>query len=103
MTYRSLSALRRGDRFGRARDAGRFDAFVAFFVFIFNRLAVAQGFEAFAVDYRVMNEHVFRRVVHRNEPEALLIVEPLNFTCGHRRNQPFRKTCSRGDTPEADR
>ena len=45
--------------------------------------AFGQRLEAGAVDGGMVDEEILTGLVGRNEPEALLLVEPLNGTCGH--------------------
>src|SRR4051812_5658058 len=45
--------------------------------------ALVQRLEAAALDRAVMNEHVLAGVIRRDEPEALVAVEPLHCSRGH--------------------
>src|SRR4051795_11138529 len=46
--------------------------------------ALGQRLEAAALDRLVMDEQVLAGLVRRDEAEALLVVEPLHGSCGHR-------------------
>src|SRR5207302_9393276 len=45
--------------------------------------AVIERLEAAALNSAVVNENVLARVIGRDEPEALVVAEPLNGSCCH--------------------
>src|SRR5258706_923879 len=47
-------------------------------------LSLGEALEPRHADRRVMDEHVLRAVVRRDEPETLRIVEPLHLAFNHR-------------------
>src|SRR4051794_22139285 len=52
--------------------------------------ALGEGAEAVAGDPREVHERVLAPVVRGDEPEALLVTEPLHHTGGHCRNSSLR-------------
>src|ERR1700733_14006306 len=63
--------------------------------------ALGQRLEAVALDRTVMYEQILAGVIGRDEPEALLIAEPLHGSCCHAVSLQMMCTAKRGGCNDA--
>src|SRR5215217_8896106 len=83
-THRSGSRFAaRNRRLRGLLNARRGGAFGPFLGLVADLGALGQGLESLAEDRAVMDEHVLRAVVGRDEPVALIVAEPLDCSSGH--------------------
>jgi hypothetical protein len=55
-----------------------FEALVGLRDFKFNAITFIEGLETLAADYREVDENILSAFILRDEPEALLVVKPLD-------------------------
>src|SRR3954451_11246847 len=71
-------------------DVHRLGALVARLLLVLDLGVLGQRLEALAVDARIVHEQVAVTLVGGDEPEALLVVEPLHGPGRHMRSPPCR-------------
>src|SRR5919106_740858 len=80
--WRASQRFRVGERLARLKVGG-LGALLARLDLVRHLRALRQGAEPVGVDRAVMDEHVLRAVVGRDEPEALVVAEPLHGSGWH--------------------
>ena len=95
MSIRGFTALLQLSCRHHPPHAGCLHSLRSRFRFILHRLAIIQGFETLAFDYRMMDHDIAAAAFGRDETETLLVVKPFHLPHRHLRS-PFLSLRTRG-------